>query len=172
VDAYFGDVNGDHHLNGVVKALFANLASTANSGFTAFTLLHPAIIGDVSGDNAVTANSGYMAYDPAVQSVSAPDITLGSRPSQGTGWQLSATVNAATGQISIQLYSQTPITIDQAGSVVNIAFHAKASAGLVGTTVQLLDSKTILADAQAAMILSPGLDCTSALTSNWVQSLI
>jgi hypothetical protein len=48
-----------------------------------------------------------LKYDPAILSVSAADITLGSIPSQGTGWQLSATVNAATGQISIQLYSQT-----------------------------------------------------------------
>jgi len=81
-------------------------------------------------------------------------------------------VNAATGEISIQLYCQTPITTDQSGSLVNIAFHAKASAGLVGTTVQLIESKTVLADAQAAMILSPGLDWTSVLTSDWVQSLL
>ncbi len=54
VDAYFGDVNGDHHLDALDKALLANVASTVNSGFTAFTLLDPAIIGDVSGDNAVT----------------------------------------------------------------------------------------------------------------------
>jgi hypothetical protein len=113
-----------------------------------------------------------LAYDPAVLSVSAADITLGSIPSQGTGWQLSATVNAVTGQISIQLYSQTPISIDQAGSLVNIAFHAKASAGLMGTTVHLIESKTVLADAQAAMTLSPGLDWTSVLTSDWVQSLV
>ena len=47
VDAYFGDVNGDHHLDGVDKALLANVASTVNTGFTAFTLLDPAIIGDL-----------------------------------------------------------------------------------------------------------------------------
>jgi hypothetical protein len=81
-------------------------------------------------------------------------------------------VNASTGQISIQLYSEAPITTDQAGSLVNIAFHAKASAGLAGTTVQLLDSKTVLADAQAAMILTPGLDWTTVLPSDWVQSLL
>jgi hypothetical protein len=67
---------------------------------------------------------------------------------------------------------QTPITTHQSGSLVNIAFLAKASAGLVGTTVQLIYSKTVLADAQAAMILSPGLDWTSVLTSDWVRSLI
>jgi hypothetical protein len=61
---------------------------------------------------------------------------------------------------------------DIAGSLVNIAFHAKASAGFGGTTLQLIESKTVLADAQAAMILSPGLDWTAVLTSDWVQSLI
>jgi hypothetical protein len=57
VNAYFGDVNGDHHLDGVDKGLIANVASTMSTGFGAFTLLDPAIIGDLSGDNAVTANS-------------------------------------------------------------------------------------------------------------------
>ncbi len=228
------------------KALLANVASTLNTGFTAFTLLDPAIIGDLSGDNAVTSNSTSLVsnyllafrsprfprcpirrlpticshrrlasdpalslpatvqansngvvnvpvlldqprpagstglveaeltltYDPAVLSVSAADITLGSIPSQGTGWQLSAMVNAATGQISIQLYSQTPITTDQAGSLVNMAFHVKSDTSLSeATTVQLLKSQTVLADSQAAMILSPGLDWTSVLTGDWLQTL-
>ena len=57
VNAYFGDVNGDHHVDALDKALLANVASTLNTGFSAFTLLDPAIIGDLSGDNAVTSNS-------------------------------------------------------------------------------------------------------------------
>ena len=247
VDAYFGDVNGDHHLDGLDKGLIANVASTLNTGFTAFTLLDPAIIGDLSGDNAVTSNStslfsNYLLalpvakipalpnppiadnlftspfaadpvlslpasvqatsagivnvpvlldephpqgstglveaeltlqYDPRVLSVSAADITLGSIPSQGTGWQLSAQVNAAAGQITIQLYSDTPIASDQAGSLVNLAFHVKSDAAPSATaTVRLVESKTVLADAQAAMILSPGLDWTAVLVNDWVQSLI
>jgi hypothetical protein len=104
-------------------------------------------------------------------SVAAADITLGTIPSQGTGWQLSATVNAATGQITIQLYSQAPITTDQAGTLVNIAFHLKSNADHSGTLVRLVDSRTVLADAQAALILSPGLDWTTVLASDWVQSL-
>ncbi len=246
VDAYFGDVNADHHLDGLDKGLIANVASTLNTGFTAFTLLDPAIIGDVSGDNAVTSNStslfsNYLLalpvakipalpnppiadtlisspaaadpvlslpalvqatsdavvnvpvlldqphpqgstglveaeltlkYDPTVLSVNAADITFGTIPSQGTGWQLSAQVNTATGQITIQLYSQTPIASDEAGSLVNIAFHVHSRTSFSeATTVQLLTSQTVLADAQAAMILSPGLDWTSVLTSDWVRSL-
>jgi hypothetical protein len=46
-----------------------------------------------------------LAYDPKVLSVSAADITFGSLPSQGTGWQLSAVVNSETGEITIQRYS-------------------------------------------------------------------
>ncbi len=57
VNAYFGDVNGDHRLDGLDKALIANVASTLYTGFSAFPLLDPAIIGDLSGDNAVTSNS-------------------------------------------------------------------------------------------------------------------
>jgi hypothetical protein len=164
------------------------VASTLNTGFSAFTLqsLPASVQANIKGVNVPVlldhprpaGNTGLveaeltLRYDSAVLSVSAADITFGSIPSQGTGWQLSATANAATGQISIQLYSQTPITIDQAGSLVNVAFHAKAGAGLVGTMVQLIESKAVLADAQAAMILSAGLDWTSVLTSDWVQSLL
>ncbi len=246
VNAYFGDVNGDHHLDALDKALLANVASTLNTGFTAFTLLDPAIIGDLSGDNAVTSNStslfsNYLLalpvakipalpnppigdslfaspfaadpvldlpatvqansdgvvnvpvlldephpkgstglveavltlkYDSRVLSVSAADVSLGSIPSQGVGWQLSAQVNAVTGQITIQLYSQTPIVSDGAGSLVNLAFHVNPDTILSqATTVQLLQSQTVLADSQTAMILSPGLDWTSVLTSDWLQTL-
>ncbi len=238
VDAYFGDVNGDHHLDGLDKGLIANVASTVSTGFTAFTLLDPAIVGDVSDDNAVTSNdtslfSNYLLalpvakipplpnppiadnlfaspfaadpalslpatvqasaggvvnvpvllddahpagstglveaeltlrYDPAVLSVSAADIALGTLPSQGTGWQLAAQVDASTGQITIQLYSQTPLTSDQAGSLVNIAFHLKSGQSEVDhTTVGLVESQTVLADQQGAMILS--------LESNWTAVL-
>ncbi len=231
VNAYFGDVNGDHHLDALDKALLANVASTQSTGFTAYTLLDPAIIGDVSGDNAVTSNStslmsNYLlalpvakipplpnppiaeglfaspfgadpilslpgaaqftsgivnvpvlldqphpkgstglveaelalSYDSTALNLSASDISLGSIPTQGSGWQLTSTVDAATGQITIQLYSANPITSNGAGSLVNIAFHEKSGAAAAATTtVQLLSSMTVLADAQAAMILTPGI---------------
>ena len=239
VNAYFGDVNGDHHLDGLDKSLIANVASTASTGFTAFTLLDPAIVGDLSDDNAVTSNStsllsNYLlglpvvkipplpspaiddslflspfaadptlslparvaaanngvvnipvrldeprppgssglveaeldlSYDPAVLTVTAADITLGTIPSAGTGWQLISVVNPTTGQITIHLYSQTPITMDQAGTLVNIAFHLKTDENLPPMTmVRLVDAQTVLADSQGAMVLSPGLDWTKVLT--------
>jgi hypothetical protein len=106
-----------------------------------------------------------LTYDPAVLNVSAADVTLGAIPSQGSSWQLSALVNSVTGQITIQLYSQTPITANQAGSLVNIAFHFK-SGGKQTTKVQLVESQSLLADAQGAMNLSPSPDWTAELTSD------
>ncbi len=241
VNAYFGDVNGDHHLDGLDKGLIANVASTTSTGFAAFTLLDPAIVGDLSDDNAVTSNStsllsNYLlalpvvkipplpnpaigdnlfmspsaadptlslpatvsaanngvvnipvlldqprprgstgmveaelklSYDPTVLSVTAADISLGTIPSAGIGWQLTSVVNPTAGQITIQLFSQTPVNMDQAGSLVNIAFHLKTKENLPSmTTVQLVDSQTVLADLQGALVLSPGLDWTKVLTND------
>src|SRR5205807_4293626 len=58
-------------------------------------------------------------------------------------WQLTAQVDAATGQIGITLYSlsQTPITAASAGSLVNIVFQVLPGATGEGT-VQLVDAAT------------------------------
>ena len=87
-------------------------------------------------------------------------------------WQLSAVVDAATGQIGIQLYSLTAITSAKAGSLVNITFHVVPGATVPATAVQLVDAVTphgqsfgtVLADAQAAMILSPGVNRLEVMT--------
>ncbi len=129
---------------------------------------------DPKGSTGLNAASLALTFDPAVLAVSADDITLGSIPSRGSGWQLSAVVDQATGQIGIQLYSSTPITTNQGGSLVNIAFHPLASSEqrgvsppvLATTTVQLVNSATPngqhfdtgLTDSQSGMILSPGID--------------
>jgi hypothetical protein len=110
-------------------------------------------------------------------SVSPEDITLGSLPSQGTGWQLTAVVDPTTGQIGIQIYSPTPITATQAGSLVNIAFHVLPGepTGVnprVTSSVQLVNTVTpngqwfgtSVADAQGAMILSPGVDTVGIIS--------
>ena len=55
---------------------------------------------------------------------------------------------------------------------MNVVFHVNSDTSLSeATTVQLLKSQTVLADSQAAMILSPGLDWTSVLTGDWLQTL-
>ena len=125
---------------------------------------------DPEGSTGLTSVTLALTYDPALLSVSAADITLGSIPSEGTGWQLTAVVDQATGQIGIQLYSLTPITVNQAGSLVNIAFHLIGEPTGVSPRilpgVQLVDAVTPngqwfgtgVADSQGALILSSGVD--------------
>src|SRR5262249_620291 len=73
-----------------------------------------------------------LLYDPRVLSVSAKDISLGSIPGLSPDWQLSAEVDALTGQIGITLFSanMTPITSTKGGSLINITFHVAAGARL------------------------------------------
>ena len=73
-------------------------------------------------------------------SLSPTDIPLGSIPNAGTGWQFSGVADQTTGQIGIQLYSLTPITATQAGSLVNIDFHVLPGATVPSTPVQLVDA--------------------------------
>jgi N-acetylneuraminic acid mutarotase len=121
---------------------------------------HPA--GSTGMEEAVLA----LTYDPKVLTVSSSDITLGSIPSLGAGWQLVSAVDQATGQIGIDLYSTTPITATQAGSLVNITFHIVPGASIPATAVQLVNSASPngqtfsmeLADDQGQYVLSPGLD--------------
>src|SRR4029077_7936752 len=81
-------------------------------------------------------------------------------------WQIKSVVDQATGQIGIELYSLTPITSAEAGSLVNIAFHVVPGASVPATAVQLVNSvtprgqwfSTEVADEQGQFVLSPGLD--------------
>jgi hypothetical protein len=118
-----------------------------------------------------------LKYDPSVFSVSTADITLGSIPDLGVGWQLNSVIDQRAGQIAITLYSTTPINAADAGSLVNIAFHIKpaVSAGRHAglslrfanvPAVQLVSSVTVngeqfvtqVDDAQGQFVLSPGID--------------
>ncbi len=247
VNAYFGDVNGDKVVDGLDKLAADNVAQGRTTGFSAFTQLDPAIVGDVVGDFSVDAgdvsaidsyvaglkpvqipqpptqllanNLNYvnpnsihspnaadptlslltrglaapgspvisvmidhpdpdgstgltsatlaLTYDPALLSVSAADIRLGSIPSGGSGWQLTAVVDQATGQIGIQLYSTTPITVNQAGSLIDITCQFLGEPmGISPRVIQLVDAVTPdgqwfgtgVADAQGALVLSTGVD--------------
>ena len=251
VNAYLGDVSGDGILDGLDTLMANQVAIGAATGFSAYQLLDPVVIGDVAGDLSVDAGdvsvidlyvahlqpalqipvlpglavtapnaadptvslvvngerggtrgltpvgspAGFvvsvlldhphpagstglteavlaLTYDPKMLSVSPADITLGSIPSHGTGWHISAVVDQTTGQIGIELYSLTPITANQAGSLVNIVFHVQpgeptgVSPRVTQSAVQLVDTvstngqqfSTELADTQGAMILSAGVD--------------
>jgi hypothetical protein len=121
---------------------------------------HPA--GSTGMEEAVLA----LTYDPKVLTVSASDITLGSIPGSGSGWHLVSVVDQATGQIGIDLYSTTPITAMQAGSLVNIVFHVAPGAAASATSLQLVSAvtpngqpfRTEVADDQGQYVLSPGTD--------------
>jgi N-acetylneuraminic acid mutarotase len=107
-----------------------------------------------------------LTYDPSVLSVSAVDITLGSIPAQGAGWQVISVVDPATGQIGIELYGTTPVTSRTDGSLVNIAFHVVPGASATTTSVQLVNQTTPggqefqkqVDDTQGSLVLGPGLD--------------
>jgi N-acetylneuraminic acid mutarotase len=249
-NAYFGDVTGNGSIDALDVAFANNVAQGNATGFGAYTLLDPAIIGDVAGDISVDAGdvstlAAYVSqlptpripaiptgltitptgpdptlslaarggdgesgrgrenahgpsptlsatvqldhphpkgstgmteavlavtYDPTAFSVSSADITLGSIPSLGTGWQLSAAIDATTGRIAITLYSTTPISADQPGSLVRITLHPLPGAALPASTVQLVNSVEIngqeyvtqLDDAQGRLVLSPSADSLTA----------
>jgi hypothetical protein len=138
------------------------------SGETVSVLLdhpHPA------GSTGLTETILALTYDPSVLGVSSADITLGSLPSLGTGWQIHSVVDAATGQIGIEIFSTTALTGAQAGSLVNIAFHSAGTgrgevARAAATEVHLVSMvmpngqqfETQLDDAQGALVISPGMD--------------
>jgi hypothetical protein len=123
---------------------------------------HPA------GSTGMTEAHLALTYDPSMLSVSARDITLGSMPGLGSGWQVSSGVDATTGQIGITLYNLTgaPITATQAGSLIQIAFHVVPGAAAPWATVQLVSqvtpngqrSVTEVDDDQGPLTLSPGMD--------------
>jgi hypothetical protein len=93
-----------------------------------------------AGSTGMMEASLALSYDPAVFSVSSSDIQLGSVPASGSGWMLQSTVDAATGQIGVTIWSGTPITSSAAGSLVTIVFHRSDLAATGTTTIDLVPS--------------------------------
>ena len=119
---------------------------------------HPA------GSTGMTQALLALTYDPAVLSVSASDIQLGSVPASGSGWTLQSTVDAAAGQIGVTIWSPTPIASSAAGSLVTIVFHRSDAAAAGTTAIDLVPSvdpngtgiiPTQVDDGQGAYTLSP-----------------
>ncbi len=159
--------NNIHSPNAADPTLSLTRGLTAlGSPVVSVTIDHP----DPEGSTGLTSVTLALTYDPALLSVTAADISLGSIPSQGSGWQFFAVVDQVTGQIGIQLYSLTPITVNEAGSLVNIAFQLLGEPTGEGPrvipSVQLVDAVTPngqwfgtgVADVLGALILSPGVD--------------
>jgi hypothetical protein len=128
----------------------------------AVTLDHP----HPAGSTGMTEAHLALTYDSSVLSVPASDITLSSIP--GAGWRITSEVDAATGQIGINLFTLEgmPITATQAGSLVDIDFHVLPGAAGTGTSVQLVSQVTAngkrfvteVDDDQGPLTLSPGVD--------------
>jgi hypothetical protein len=106
-----------------------------------------------------------LSYDPQVFEVSAADVQLGTVPEGGSGWQLKTEVNAQTGLIGVEIYSNTPIQSLSGGSLVLISMHVRetAPAGTTGLTlVPYVDPtggmrvyQTQVSDGQGSFILHP-----------------
>ncbi len=119
-----------------------------------------------AGSTGLTEATLALKYDPTVLKLAPADVTLGSIPNGGTGWQLSAVVDPTTGQVAVELFSFTPIMSGQGGSLVNINFawqdNTKTPSAAV---VQLVPTvilngrsfSTTLADSLGGMIVSTGL---------------
>ncbi len=106
-----------------------------------------------------------LNYDPAVLSVSAADVSLGTVPVSGTGWTLQVAVNQVTGELGITLFSSTPITDPAGGTLVTIAFHVNGTASPGETAIDLVSAvnptgfnviSTMVADTRGAFTLSAG----------------
>ena len=94
------------------------------------TVVVPVLLDDARpvGSTGLTQAELALTYDPAVFTVSAADVQLGTIPSSGSGWTLSVVVDAVTGQLAITLVSQTPIATSLGGSLVTIAMHRTGAA--------------------------------------------
>ena len=150
------------------------LSLVAGSTNVSVIIDHP----DPEESTGLTSATLALTYDPTMVGVSPADITLGAIPSQGIGWQISSVVDQRTGQIGIQLYSLTPITATQAGSLVNITLHVLQGVTVPTTAVILVNVVypngqwfgTGLADSQGGMILSLGADPLVLPTSSVIVS--
>jgi N-acetylneuraminic acid mutarotase len=142
-----------------------NLSKSQLSGGIAnvsVLLDHPRPEGSTGMTEAVIG----LSYDPRVLTVSAAGITLGSIPVSGSGWRLESVIDLVTGQIAIDLFSTTPISEVQGGSLVNVAFHTAPGANASTTAVQLDSAITPLgrwystevADGDGKLVVSPGVD--------------
>jgi hypothetical protein len=132
------------------------LSLAGGNAIVSVMLDHPHPQGSAGMEEAVLA----LTYDPKVLTVAG--ITLGSIP--GAGWHLVSVVDQGTGQIGIDLYSTTPISATQAGSLVNIAYNV--APGASATALQLANSvtpngryfSTEVADDEGQYVLSPGIN--------------
>jgi hypothetical protein len=93
VNAYFGDVSGDGAINGLDVATAGTVAQGAATGFAAYPLVDPAVVGDVAGDLAVDASA---VSDLAAFTARLPVATIPVPPGG-----LTITANPADGMLNL-----------------------------------------------------------------------
>jgi hypothetical protein len=83
------------------------------------------------GSNGMTDAILALKYDPNLFDVSAEDVQLGTVAQGSSGWNLQTEINSQTGQIGIELYSNTPIHSADGGSLVTITMHPRTDLGVL-----------------------------------------
>ena len=126
------------------------------------------------GSSGMTEAVFAVRYDPAVFTVSAADVQLGSLPLTSallsttgqSGWQLQAAINSQTGELGIDLFGGTAIATTVAGTLVTIAFHVRDDAPVGTSELSLVTMvnptgqrayQTTVSDAEGAFILHPAI---------------
>jgi hypothetical protein len=107
-----------------------------------------------AGSTGLTEANLALAYDPHVFSVAGSDIQLGTLPRSGSGWTLTSSINPVTGDIGINLYSLTPLSTPDGGSLVTITFHVEPTAPSGATAIQLAEAVNPSGD----QVIRTGLD--------------
>ena len=117
--------------------------------------------GHPDGSTGATEAILALRFDPQVFDVSAADVQLGSLTG---GWQMTAVVNAQTGEIGIDLWSTSAIQTTAGGSMVLISMHVRDTAPTGASGLDLVTAvnptgqrpfKSYVADAQGAFVLHP-----------------
>jgi len=97
VVAYLGDANGDRGYSTDDSGRIQRVATRADSGFAAWPLLDPLLLGDISGNGLIQANDAaklnlHMGGTPQKEIPAIPQLNLTAKPSgfaigePGSGW--------------------------------------------------------------------------------------
>jgi N-acetylneuraminic acid mutarotase len=141
VNAYFGDVTGNGAIDGFDVATALNVAQGRDTGFGAYRLLDPAVVGDLALDNSVDAGafSDLAAYTVHLAVPALPPIPKGMVDQANTG--------AVSSSISID--GSAPIGQEFVPSLSAIDFvqlylhHLSAGDGLSNSVAVRIHSDTI-----------------------------
>jgi hypothetical protein len=116
-----------------------------------------------------------LKYDANAFTVSAADVQLGTVLQSGSGWQLKSEVNAQSGQIGIEVFSNTPIRTTAGGSLVTITLHPRTTdeSSSPLTIVPIVDPaggahvyQTALSDAHGEFVVHTAMGSGQATVNN------